>query len=137
MALAADYERPAKNPSGIRTMGVTASSVIFKGSLVMIVAATGYASVAASGTSAVCAGVACHAATGTLVSGVTKVDVWTEGIFQFTGSTSLITWVGQDCWAADDTTVDITTTTGVLVGVGWEYISASVIWVKLNPHAFI
>lgn len=96
---------------------------------------SGFATNAADTASFVLAGVAADTVDNSAgAAGDKKIDVYTEGTFEFTFSgTATQATVGQSVYAVDNQTVALaaTTTNDVLVGKVVEFVNASTVRVKI------
>lgn len=125
---AAAADREGKRADGvIKELGVGISKTIYKGTMVGINTSTGYAEAKdASGNRF--AGISTGQAVGTLVAGVTKVEVYKKGVFPLVMTSVAITDLGVEVYSSDDQTVTKVdsgslTKVGRLVGydtdIGW------------------
>jgi len=137
-ALTDDFE--AKRQDGeIIVFPVKASTTIYKGALVAIDTATGYAVPASDAAGQIFVGVAVEKADNSAGSdGDKEVRVFRTGTFQFNCSGADQTWVGKKVYAVDDNTVALAAGTAntVLVGVVVSYESPTKVKVAIDGAAF-
>lgn len=123
----------SRNLGKIVEYPVVASDIIYAGGIVMIDSA-GYANpAAASVTNRGCVGVAVDTVDNSAgAAGAVNVKVQ-EGEFKFAATTAAQTIVGSLVYAEDDQTVDETQGTNEpRAGIATEFVSASVIWVRMG-----
>jgi hypothetical protein len=132
MALSADRQTQYKEV-GIKAYPVLTGVTIYKGGMVCIDPANGFARPAADTANYRCVGVAEEqVAAGAAASGTYKVRVRT-GIFLFAATNIAITDVGKAMYVRDDQTFDDTSTNGVFAGILVEFVSANAGWILCGP----
>ena len=107
---------------------------IYKGALVSVRAADGYAYPSRSGTSTdVFVGVAYESALNSAGSAnAFQFRVNKSGSYLFNTTVAAQTWVGSAVYASDDNTVTQTSTNNQLVGYVTEYVSSTVVRVRID-----
>ncbi len=130
--LAQDTEILCKgNPVDIQRIPMTASTTIYKGSLVMLVAA-GTASPAAATASSQFAGIALSGETSG-ASGTTYITVARTGRHLLTTSGMAQSNVGDTVFAQDSGSVGATGSNMQKVGIITEFVSATQVYVDIAP----
>lgn len=134
-ALAAARDAQRKD-SDLISYKQPATSQIWKGGAVSVRVADGYAYPARNGTATdIFVGVAYESSLSGSVAGATRCRVQTTGIYTFAGSGFAQTDVGAAVYASDDQTVTKTSTNAQQVGVIVEFISATLVRVKIDGFA--
>jgi hypothetical protein len=136
VAATADRTTPTRHPEAARLVvsyPVAADAVIYKGTLVALVA--GYATPAADASGAIVVGVAEEARDNTDgEDGDIRVLVGSGNAYRFAGSSIVAADVGKTAYVSDDQTVqDAAGTHGIVAGVIEELESANVVWVYVPP----
>lgn len=113
---------------------VAASTQIYQGTLVFLLS-TGYADDDTAGGLNKFAGVAIGEQDNSSGSaGDLNVEVWRDGVFELTGSGFSQSSVGERAYATDNYTITSTLTeAGVDIGEIVEYVSSTVVRVKIEP----
>jgi len=132
-ALTADRETDQKDGI-LMAYPVKAATKIFKGSLVMLLPAAGYAVPAANTATGIVIGVAYETIDNTLgADGAVNIRVYRKGIFKFAASSIAITSVGAVMYVVDDQTIDETDpSNSVTAGKLVLFESATVGWIDLG-----
>lgn len=135
-AIAVDRSTPCRHPEAARLLvsyPVAASSIVYKGALVMLDA--GYAKTAAAASGVIVVGVAESTVDNSAGSnGTLSVLVSSGNAFRFVGSGIVAADVGKPAYLTDNQTVqDAVGTYGIVVGVIEELESANVVWVYIPP----
>uniref|UniRef100_A0A6M3JBR9 DUF2190 family protein n=1 Tax=viral metagenome TaxID=1070528 RepID=A0A6M3JBR9_9ZZZZ len=133
--LAADLELEMKEPGGVIAVPMVLSTVIYKGSLVSFVAASGLVHAAADDSGDDFCGIAMEGKTAA-ASGETLIRVYTEGTFLLNTTSVEAADAGKVLTVSDDNTVtDSGSTNDVQVGKLMHIASSSTGWVKINAIA--
>jgi hypothetical protein len=138
MAALSAAKEAKKTPGEQKLHKVKGSSTIWKGALVMAATANGYAIPGADTASCVFLGVAYETKANAGADGAASVLVEKYGEYEFNATgTATQAWVGQQVYLVDDQTVALaaTTTNDVLAGVCTEFISSTVVRVRIDGAA--
>lgn len=131
MALSADAQIPRKE-GGLQSFPVEAATQIYKGAQVCLNAA-GYLVAAADTAGLRFVGIAYENVLGT-TQGALNCRVHTEGVFKLPATSITQAMVGQFMYAADDATMDETSTNRICVGRLVEYVSTTLGWVDIGQR---
>lgn len=134
-ALSAAFNRDHKEYGSILSIPVAESTTIYKGGLVMVVKATGYAVPGADTASGIVIGVALENADNSSGSnGDINVQVKTDGVWAFTLASVAQGDVGKKCYVSDDNTVVLSgQSNDVAVGIVVGVKATNTAWVLLSP----
>ena len=133
-ALTKNYNRPSKGTPKMMSFPVAASTRIYQGGLV-IINSSGYAiPAAASASNKGCAGVAAKEANNSSGSaGDIRVEVMSDAVFLFAGTTLTQASIGSVVYAEDDNQIDDASGTNeAIAGVLVEYVGASEAWIHVG-----
>lgn len=117
---------------------VAASAHIYKGGLVAVVVASGYATPGADTAGLRIVGVAENEANNSSgASGDVSVPVRRNRVEKFACASATQAWVGNLVYAVDDNTVALaaTTTNDIVVGTVVKFESATAVWVDMSLRA--
>lgn len=113
---------------------VEAAKLIYNGSLVVL-NGSGNAEPATDASSKTFIGVAAEQVDNSAgAAQALDVDVWVDGAYLMTGSGFAATDVGKPVYASDDNTITLRATYVVRVGTIVEYVSATQVWVRIEPQ---
>jgi hypothetical protein len=127
---------PKRKDGVIVAYPLAAAGQVYKGGLVSIRVADGYLYPARSGTATdLFVGIASETKAGDGTDGSVKCKVEKTGSFVFVSSGLAQTDVGTAVYASDDQTVTKTSTNNQLVGYIEEFISATLVRVRINLAA--
>lgn len=136
---AAAAARDAKRKDGLIVsykMPASTSSTIYKGTMVSVRVADGYAYAGRNGTATdKFVGVATETKSGDGTAGSARVKVQKTGSFIFVASGMAQTDVGKAVYISDDQTVTLTSTDAQLCGYIEEYLSATSVRVRIDLAA--
>lgn len=134
--MAATAARDAKRkPGEIANYKLPASGTIYKGTLVNVYVADGYAYAGRNGTATdKFVGVATETKSGNGVAGDATINVWKSGEFEFTLASAAQTDVGKPVYVSDDQTLTLTSTNAQLVGYIVELTGTNLVRVRIAPQ---
>lgn len=117
-------------------MPASTSVTIYKGTMVNVYVADGYAYPGRNGTSTdKFVGVATETVSGNGTAGSARVKVFKTGTFLFAASGMAQTDVGKAAYISDDQTITLTSTSAQLCGYIEEVLSATLVRVRITPAA--
>lgn len=127
MALSATVER-IYGETGINSLPVKATSVIYKGSAVGMTAGYARALVAADPF----AGFALESITGGATDGAVRVHLQSTGLVTLSVTSVAVTDIGANVYASDDGTFVLGASGNTLIGTVHRFVSSGVAVVKIN-----
>lgn len=123
----------AQQPDGLIAVPVIASTNFPQGTMAFAVAASGHASnVIASGANAFLGVVKEQCDNSSGAAAAKKVELYTQGVFEFQGTGFTQALVGDKIYAIDNFAVDGTSTNQTLIGRCTEFISSTRIMVQIE-----
>lgn len=136
MAAVAANQLVKRMEHGLRiSYPIVASKRIYAGTMVFIVAASGYATDDDAAGANRFAGIATEEIDNSSgASGDKRVECWVEGIFELVGSSFTQADILKPIYAVDNFTIQTSATTASLVGTSVEFLSATVLRVKLSVN---
>ena len=118
------------------TGGVDASTTIYGGSICFIDASSGYIEDDTNSGANFLAGIAVKTYDNSSGSaGDVQAEFWDTGKFLLTGSGLAVTDVGSKVYASDNYTITTTSTNNTYIGTIVEFVSATQVYVLLDPQA--
>lgn len=133
MAASANQLITAQEPGGLQKVLVAASTTLYQGTMAFAIAASGYADDdTATGANAFLGVVKEKADNSSGSAGDIAAEVYTTGVFEFTGSSLTQALVGDKIYASDNFTVTATSTNNTLIGRCVEFVSSTRIRVRIE-----
>ena len=132
MAVTANQLIAARNPGGLISAPVAASTRLYQGTMSFAVAASGYADDdTATGANAFLGIVKDDTDNSSGSAGDKTAELYTDGIFELAGSGFTQALVGDKIYASDNFTVTATSTNNTMIGRCVEFVSATKLRVQI------